>query len=126
MRLSALPLVALPLVLAACGSSAGTASLEGPSSPSSAPVVSVPVTQAAGPARCDVVLADGVHVESTKTMSSLCVNEKGENHAYGTATKVCVDGRTLAWNDRGWAYIGDNFHAGRSTPPADVTAACKG
>lgn len=49
------------------------------------------------------------------TFNALCVGEGGRVQAYGTVSKVCVDGSMLLWNDLGIQEPGGTFEPWPST-----------
>lgn len=54
-------------------------------------------------------------------------DDQGESMVVGMATIDCADGRTLAWNDYGWGYLGEEWSAhegGELVAPDDVRTDC--
>jgi hypothetical protein len=80
---------------------------------------------------CTETFADGVVFDAVDEVSAvLCDPGDGTIQAYGVASNICADGRTLYWNDEGWGYVGEPFHrhaagAEKTAPQAEQTA-CTG
>jgi hypothetical protein len=100
-----LPILGLALALAtataACGGSASKSGGATPTVTTTKPAVSVPSC-------ADVV--SGAEPVTQAVLDQPC-EERGETQYLGTAFYECSDGRTLAWNDYGWGYLGEPWTA---------------
>ena len=104
-----LVVVAVVLLLAGCGSSAGSEDTSEPSVSVTDPAL-VP---------CEEVYADGI--TTTETMvDQECERTQGEaikdTFVPGMMVTECDDGRVLLWNDYGWGFVDEPWHA----HPADA------
>lgn len=107
-------------VLSGCGSSGG-----------SEPAASTPPREtipdvAAAPACTDAF--GGSSPVTREVLDGPC-DDNGELVYAGAAFYDCADGRTLAWNDYGWGYVGENWtghEAGaEQVAPAPAREACE-
>jgi hypothetical protein len=119
LTIPALALSALTFAGCAAGASEPTAAT------TTAPTTVAPVRTVPAAPKCAEVLAEGAPIPTLKTLSAACTDEAGSTHVYGAASLTCLDGRVLAWNERGWGYVGSTFHTGVTMAPATEREACK-
>lgn len=83
--------------------------------------------EAPGDAACEDVYATGESTDELVEREDLCL-DGDEPTLVASASYDCEDGRELHWNDYGWGYAGDEWHAAGAdgdNPPADENDRCQ-
>lgn len=73
---------------------------------------------------CDELFGEGVTLREDAFDIACTTEDDPEGTFYGATTVDCADGRTLAYMELGWGYVGAEWHTDATEPPASELEAC--